>query len=142
MNLFNDLENINNFIKYLSLISKSVSEKIDDNGQAKITLQDYNIIKNLSKIITDYFSNENDNDSDADLSDMSDMSDLETLEDKHIKPLKPLKPLKPIKPINPDISDSFILKIKNNELSKEHLLSHNPNLDKKYIIFNLNCLNN
>jgi hypothetical protein len=122
MNISEDLENINSFIKYLSMVSKSITDKLEDNNNAKITIQEYNTVKNLSKIITEYFNNDNNDNSDID----SDI-DLEFLEDKSDKS---------------DISDSFILKIKNNELSKEHLLSHNSDLDKKCIIFNLNCLNN
>lgn len=117
MNISKDLENINNFIKYLSIVSKSITDKIEDNNKAKITIEEYNIVKNLSKLITEYFNNDNDND------------DLEFLEDKEDTP-ETFK-----------ISDSFIMKIKNNELSKDQLLSHNSDLDKKYIIFNLNCLN-
>ena len=122
MNISEDLENINSFIKYLSMVSKSITDKLEDNNNAKITIQEYNTVKNLSKIITEYFNNDNNDNSDID----SDI-DLEFLEDKSDKS---------------DKSDSFILKIKNNELSKEHLLSHNSDLDKKCIIFNLNCLNN
>ena len=130
MNISEDLENINKFIKYLSMVSKSITDKIEDNGKAKITIQEYNIVKNLSKIITEYFNNDNNsNDNDSDI-------DLEFLEDKSDNPYNPDKSDKS------DKSDSFILKIKNNELSKEHLLSHNSDLDKKCIIFNLNCLNN
>lgn len=113
MDISEDLDNINNFIKYLSIISQSISNKMEDDGKAKITIKEYQVIKNISEIITEYFNSNNDID-----------DDVEFLEDKPI-----------------EISDSFILKIKNNELSKDQLLSHNLDLDKKYIIFNLNCLN-
>ena len=113
MDISEDLDNINNFIKYLSINSQSISNKMEDDGKAKITIKEYQVIKNISEIITEYFNSNNDID-----------DDVEFLEDKPI-----------------EISDSFILKIKNNELSKDQLLSHNLDLDKKYIIFNLNCLN-
>lgn len=121
MNISEDLENINNFIKYLSMVSKSITDKMEGSGQATITIQEYNIVKNLSKIVTEYFNSDGNDDVDID--------DVEFLDDECSKPK--------------DITDNFIMKIKNNELSKEQLLCHNTDLEKKYIIFNLNCyLNN
>jgi hypothetical protein len=117
MNISQDLENINNFIKYLSMVSKSITDKMEGSGQATITIQEYNIVKNLSKIVTEYFNSEDEVDVDVD--------DVAFLDDESSKPK--------------EISDNFILKIKNNELSKEQLLCHNTDLEKKYIIFNLNC---
>jgi hypothetical protein len=130
MNISGDLENINNFIKYLSIVSKSITEKIKDDNKAKITIQEYNNIKNLSKIITEYFNNNDNNDNNSDMNSIVDDDiDLDFLEDKQETSN------------TTQISDKFILKIKNNELSKDNLIAHNLELDKKYIIFTLNCLN-
>jgi hypothetical protein len=123
MDITEDLNNINNFIKYLSLVSSTTTNKATTNN--KITIQEYNIIKKLSKIATDFFNlDDNDSISENDV-DFIDNDNNINIESNEVKP-----------------KDNFLLKIQNNELSKEQLLSHNQDLDRKYIIFNLKCLNN
>jgi hypothetical protein len=110
MDITEDLNNINNFIKYLSLVSENVSNKAQENK--RISIQEYKIIKDLSKLITNYFNN-NDIDSDNEVDFLDDV----------------------------EIEDPILSKLKDNELSKENLIAQNKNLDRSSVIFNLNCYN-
>jgi hypothetical protein len=112
MDITEELNNINNFIKYLSIVSQSVTDKAKNDK--RISIQEYNIVKNLSKLITNYFNN----------NDIDDIDDIDINNDN-----------------DNNITEPFLLKLKNNELSKENLIAHNIELDKKTIIFNLNCYN-